>query len=422
VLVLSSASARAGNVLVVAPSGAPFADIQSAISASSNDDVILVKTGTYPGFSIGDQSLSVVEDTGATVMVQGAIHVGPAAASRKILLSGLEVTTQATATSAPAALTADSVAGTVQVQDCLLTGASATASSVMADGSAGARFTNCPEVMVAHCSLFGGASLYGDVFGGPAPGEGGAGLAAVASDVALYDVTLLGGHGETAQTSADGGNGGVGLDVINATVFASRAICTAGAGGDGPPCPFSMGPCWFGGNGGDAVHVSGGTLTTLACLFQGGSGGAVSTCAGCSPLPGTGMPGTVGGPMTVLSVPGGARHLTCTSVAREQGAITLTVTGITGDQVGLLLSYQPDHQFVAPWNGVLAASTTATGSRWVRIGTIGGAGTLTRTFTQPDLGPGVQSQVRWLQIRVAAPGGANVLGPPAALVALDAAF
>ena len=66
--------ARAG-VLVVAPTGA-YTTIQAAVDAAVDDDVILVKSGTYPSFVVRGKSLVIAEDAGHTVLVDGAIRIG----------------------------------------------------------------------------------------------------------------------------------------------------------------------------------------------------------------------------------------------------------------------------------------------------------------------------------------------------------
>jgi hypothetical protein len=127
--------------------------------------------------------------------------------------------------------------------------------------------------------------------------------------------------------------------------------------------------------------------------------------------------------MNVLTVLGGARHMASTEVVREQGQLTITVAGSTGDQVGLFISSVPDQIYSVPWNGVLGVTNPVfAGGRLIRLGTIGGNGMLTRTLAYPSLGAGVQAQTRFLQVQVLVPGGTFVLGTPLDVVALDSAF
>src|SRR5690349_10730879 len=68
--------ALAGGVVVVDQhGGGNFTQIQPAVAAAGDGDAILIKAGSYAGFATGDKSISVVADTGATVVVQGQVSV-----------------------------------------------------------------------------------------------------------------------------------------------------------------------------------------------------------------------------------------------------------------------------------------------------------------------------------------------------------
>src|SRR4029079_10896693 len=77
-----------GHVLVVG-SGGTFADIQPAVDAARDGDAVLVRTGSYSGFTIPDKSLVVAADAGATVDVQGSVRVDGLAAGRSVLVAGI---------------------------------------------------------------------------------------------------------------------------------------------------------------------------------------------------------------------------------------------------------------------------------------------------------------------------------------------
>src|SRR5437016_2892190 len=83
VLAGSAASARAGNVLIVDSSGSgQYTDIQSAVDAAQEGDVVLVRTGTYFTFLVSNKELAVVGDAGANVQIVGAIRVHDLAATK----------------------------------------------------------------------------------------------------------------------------------------------------------------------------------------------------------------------------------------------------------------------------------------------------------------------------------------------------
>src|SRR5690348_16293494 len=119
VLLLLATSARAG-VLVVDPSGGPgtFGDDASAAAAESDGDVLLVKSGTYGGFTITNKALDLVADAGATVVVSGTVRVQSLATTRTFTMTGFEVVGIAHFT----AMSVESCAGTVRLQGCTLRG------------------------------------------------------------------------------------------------------------------------------------------------------------------------------------------------------------------------------------------------------------------------------------------------------------
>jgi polygalacturonase len=86
---LFATSARA-DVLVVDASGmGDFTDIQPAIDAAADGDLVLVNPGVFQGFTILDKSVSVVARSTATVSIDGSVIVQHLAAARYVELAGL---------------------------------------------------------------------------------------------------------------------------------------------------------------------------------------------------------------------------------------------------------------------------------------------------------------------------------------------
>src|SRR5262249_40423605 len=85
-------SALANVIVVNAAGGGNFMDIQSGVSSAFDGDTILVKPGTYAGFTINGKSVTVVADSGPAVNVQGAVFVSNLSASQVVVLSGLTCT------------------------------------------------------------------------------------------------------------------------------------------------------------------------------------------------------------------------------------------------------------------------------------------------------------------------------------------
>src|SRR5262245_16335265 len=89
---LLASSAAAQSVFVVAPAPGPgvyATDIQPAIDAAANGDVVLVKPGAYSTFTITGKGVSVIADTGANVVVNGLVFVSNVGASQFALIQGL---------------------------------------------------------------------------------------------------------------------------------------------------------------------------------------------------------------------------------------------------------------------------------------------------------------------------------------------
>ena len=62
------------DVHVVDATGGPgsdFTSIQAAVNAAADDDVVLIRTGSYVAFTIDNVSLSVLADSGSTVSIVG---------------------------------------------------------------------------------------------------------------------------------------------------------------------------------------------------------------------------------------------------------------------------------------------------------------------------------------------------------------
>ena len=82
--------APAGQVLVVDDDGpADFADIQNAVDVSLTDTTILVRPGTYQGFSVDDKSISIAGSDPEQPRITGQVRVFYLSAERTVSLSNL---------------------------------------------------------------------------------------------------------------------------------------------------------------------------------------------------------------------------------------------------------------------------------------------------------------------------------------------
>src|SRR5688500_4841801 len=113
--VLLVARARA-ELLVVAPMGGDHTNIQAAVDAAHDGDVILVKSGVYPGFGILERELVVAADLGAQVFITSTISVQFLRSDQDVLLQGL----QQTESQSHHGLFANRCKGSLRIQDCLV--------------------------------------------------------------------------------------------------------------------------------------------------------------------------------------------------------------------------------------------------------------------------------------------------------------
>lgn len=415
---LATASTRA-DVHVVAPTGAPFAEIQAAIDVSEDGDIVLVKSGTYSSFVVRNVDLSIVADAGALVDVNGAIRVGPNHASRTLLLQGLRVAGIETANGLTRhGLYAHDVGGLLLVRDCQLRGKNGF------DGSctvgSGALLENCAKACFVDCQLVGGG-LVDDAISPP-----GRGLRAYQSSVALYSGSVTGGQGGNDYFpcgtlpygySGDGTLGGAGVETEQAFLFAAFTSITGGRGGDGY---LNSVFCYNGGGGGPGLEwISGPQSELRSVTLAGGFWGQPSPVLGCGSHHGPIGPPYVG--LAPNSVAAPFRRMTASSPLREQTPGRFDITGVAGDRIESVAIELTTFVWVPALNGIRLFSLRRP-QPLLQLGTVPAGGQLVVTGPVGELGPGVQG-VRALLQPVFVPGSGNgFLGPPVPVVLLDASF
>src|SRR5262245_15566256 len=136
---LLAAGASAQSVLVVAPVAGPgvFAtDIQPAIDAAADGDLVLVEAGSYSGFTIDGKGVSVVADVGAAADSNGRVIVRNVSASQRVLLQGLTVQGDDLA---PAIVTLNDL-GAIWIESCNVTGGTSDGPGLVA-----VSINSCPE-------------------------------------------------------------------------------------------------------------------------------------------------------------------------------------------------------------------------------------------------------------------------------------
>jgi hypothetical protein len=419
---LAVATLLSSNVIVVAPSGGQFTDIQPAIDAAANGDTILVKAGTYSSFAIvGRARLDVVADAGASVHINGTVRVRNC--TGYIVLSGLVVTAHdSTNTNELHGLSLTDNTGPVRVMACTLSGAPAGAYCYYGHG---ALVQGSNDVEFAACTFL------GSTIGWPG---GSAGLVCSNSSVAVYDSAIHGGDSRCLSCGYIGADGGDGADVeTNSFLFASRSDFHGGQGANTGDGTGSYGSA-DAGDGGSGVHVAGSSAVHfLDCATQGGRGGFTTVgysgcscgcCALCCSCYYDGYPGAatnVAGGSSLDLLAGFGRTFTLPTVVRELHSVNLQIGGQPGDMVSVAILPTAGFTWQPAFEGVALGLQTSL-PRWMILGQIGAGGILNSPIAIPDLGTGVLARNYYLQTLHRDTQGNFVLGTGRTLVVLDSSL
>ncbi len=418
---VSSGDALAGVIVVDAAGGGSFTQIQQAINAAVDGDTILVKPGSYAGFSIDGKALTVVGDVGTRPTIFQSVSVVNLAQGQTLTLARLNVGV----TIAPFApgLDVENCDGALRCVESEFRGFNGTTA---AGGTGGAQLELARDVAISGCNIVGGAGKSGftcvfDVVSG-----GATGAFVVNSSVAIHDSIVAGGHGgDGGDRTGPGGTGvtliaGSGLSAGSAFLSTSRSNVHGGRGGN-TDCPAYGCP----NDGGPSLY----TLETnalspavgwiLDSMMAGGPAGVVlGGFAPCSGDPGAQYVGDVPFQFSASGL-----GFAIPSVAREGQPLTVTFTGVPGSRVFLNDSLATTFEGTPSWRGVLLSPFPARGApiREIKWGVIPTSGVLTRTYNVPQLPAGEQAQTRFLQAyRVGANG--ITLGSFRTLTVLDSSL
>jgi len=404
---LLAAPLTAGVLVVDAGGGGDHTSPFDAVSAAADGDIILVKPGTYTGLFegtlfLGDKSLTVVAD-GGPVEVGSAI-VEDLPAGKTVVLRGLDL--QADGFSA-SGLSVDGSDGEVWVEDCTMVGQDATDAFAAPPGDPGVAIVDSADVVLARCTMQGGAGTDSTGFAQTAS-RGGHGLQAMSSSVLVFDSTCIGGPGGEYVLAAaqPGGDGGHGLQANNrATVLLSGSTLVGGDGGDGV----------LQSRGGDALRLAG--TSSLARILEPtyapGQGGFDQGAA-------QGPPGDDVFSQTGVVFDDGstARLFSFDGPVREGELVTFRYRGEPGDVVSLFLSAGPSSvplfgkggtwKLAFPWITFIGIATV-----------VDPGGELVFSFVLPDLTAAFDGEVFFNQLFVLDDQGPTFVTSPTTLVAID---
>jgi hypothetical protein len=104
---------------------------------------------------------------------------------------------------------------------------------------------------------------------------------------------------------------------------------------------------------------------------------------------------------------------------REGAVLHLTLNGVAGDRVALVIAPATVSTFAPQWNG---QQMFPPASRFVRLTTLPNGQPLPFGLLVPDLGAGVSSRTLFFQTLFRGAGGQFVLGSEAPVVMLDASY
>lgn len=375
-----STAARAQVVIVDGASAGTYPDIQSAIDAAADGDVLLVGPGIYAAFTIDVKGVSVFAMPGSSTYVAVPVVVRNLPSSSRVVLHGLQ--SSGVGPSASPGLKLENDVGHIRVQDCSWTARSAFGSGPIAGGD-GANVANCAHVVLAHCTLRGGAGKPAGTFPFPNGGNGGSGVNATNSTVALLDSLCSGARGGDAGF---GGTGGDGVRASNAMLFASGSELSGGAGGAAPTT------AWCSGAGGNGLWLQSGEARVLDNLYLRGAGG-LGGGQGCAGGPGVAKLSSG----TLVELAGSAREVDGPAIVGDATPFPLTVAGEDSDVARLRIGRRPSWTYAAtPIGPQLVPTSSAT----VLLGVIPSSGALVAQVHSAPVGAPRLARVDYLQLVV----------------------
>lgn len=412
--IATSLAARAAtDVHMVAADGSgDFTQIQAAVDAAVNDDVILIRGDTYDGFTVQNKSLWIARLGANEVVVQGTVTVEDLGTQRRVVLSGLKVDLGVLSGSEPTLRVLDNQ-GHVHATDCAFFGRRGVdyATGPNNDGAAAADLQRNRAVVFSRCTFLGGTGGESCLANGCVGGVGGVGVVTDMCAPAFYDCRLTGGAGGFGLGGGSGGLGGTGCRVKSRVLFASRTWMLGGPGGD---VDESSGAS-PGGNGGDGLFVAVGALARMLESVINGGGGGFSELG---PSGNGGQESSGGG--TIVDLEDFGRLLTAKLIAPQSSLVQIEVAGVQGDRVVVGSSLSPDFVTVPALLGIdLLAPLVRYERHW--LGTIPESGLL--TVEVPMLAIGMQPmRPRFLQAKILDAAGHVVLSGPAHILVTNCAL
>jgi hypothetical protein len=388
--VSSSLDARASGVRIVDASGQKnFSDIQPAIDAAVDGDILLVGAGTYGAFTVQGKSLVIVAAPSGANVHSGKITI--TGVTGKCVVIGLTVT-------GPQSLVVTNCSGVVGIQDCSF------------DATLSYLFSPMPTAEFDHASsvILSGSSFRGATGVGSGQTDGWPGSPSAVSNsssIAAYACTFVGGQGgDSDNTSGAGGDGFAGSQDW---LFAAGCLVAGGPSGSGNVQQYAL--CGLGGNGLVAygeVH-----LFNSTCKAGGYGHFCDSQCDVC-----LGFPITGGGTIDFLA--GTSRTFATPSLSVDRNPWTVSIHGAPGDTAYLNRSTTPIFRFDPSLSGV-CTSLVPPFALNAPIGVAPHSGSFTTSVRQRALPVGEIARLYSIQGFVVNAHAATILGTPRLAVSLN---
>lgn len=371
-----------GQVWTVGGANPDYLDIQSAVEAAQDGDVVLVRPGTYAAFAIFDRSLTVAARTPGMVQVDGQVRVQALSPGKRVALIDLNVS----GNGEHALRLADSL-GSVRVVGGAWKGTDNPPG--YNPPNHGVYASDCADLSFEGCTLLGGKGGNASLAPLKPPGPGGHGLYATGCQIALHGSTLRGGNGggDHVGEGYAGQSGGSGALLEWSFLHCASTQSEGGSGGagseeDGFP-PFGN-PAKNGGAGGHGIWLVGSTGASaeaelLEATLLGGAGGSGGQgYSGPSGSPGPpGQPLLLGPNASASTLPWSARRVSAPGVWRVGNTVQVKFQGPPGELLFLLRSNQTAFKPSVAKKGVVLLGGFACLDV---LGPIPASGQLTQTF------------------------------------------
>jgi len=397
---LLAAHAHANDVLTVDPNGGgDFTDLISAVAAAKDSDIILIANGGYPAPEVIDKELTLLGRNKGLVYIIGSSSVLNLSPDKTVLLSGLVIRSSSSYSSSTPALGVSYCKGPVRIDACVIQGRHGKFGS----GGPALGVARSRDVAIMRSTLSGGRC---GVDIGDEPTRGGRALSLRGSELAAWRSFFTGGDGSNAILPDLPGDGGTALRATNSTLYSFYNSAEGGRGGNG----LSQTP--FCGVGGHGIRSVSSTVWDQDSILQGGEGGSGTGGVNCND--GLGFAG-----LGQNEFAGYPRGLVGPHLVMDGAPMQLTVHGKPGELASLAISTRTRFRL----------EPNAEGGRLVGhlevplipLGRVDGSGHLDVTIRAPQLLPGEEGRVLYLQVVTQdALGGHNELGSPISLVVLDA--